>query len=405
MSRFTRILAGAALPAWAACLITAPASHAGPGIDTAIDVHGYFQAMLRADGRKGVLQNWSYMGNPFNNFQLFVNTDAIVSERVAIFTRVRFDDAASNAIGLDGAYMQFQNFVPADLYVQLGKVPSPFGAFQERSYPDRNPLIGLPLMYYYHTTLRYDVIPQGAADLWAVKGKNQSGFTYPSMTGGSSRTGMPIIYDPCWDYGVIVLGTWKTLEGRLAVMNGAPGYPETGREWNPSRTPVARLGWVPAPWLRLGGSAARGPYLPYPVESQLPAGKGLDDYTQTVFGCDAEVTRGWWELRGEWVRNEFVNPGVSDDLLCDSWYLEARRKMSAGTYASLRWDTFTYGEITGPDGLEGRWGQNVSRLEVGGGIWAEQNLLFKAGLQITRIGEGGFKPENRIGGVQAVMRF
>ena len=387
-------------------VIAARPGAARAGADEEIHVHGFFQAMLRQNGDDGVLQNWSVMGNPFDNFQLFVNTDAVVSDHVAVFTRVRFDDAANSAIGLDGAYVQFQNFSPADLYVQLGKVPSAIGSFQERSYPDKNPLVGLPLMYYYHTTLRSDVIPQGPADLWAVKGKNQYGFVYPSAASTSStRTGMPTTYDPCWDYGVVALGTWHQFEGRIGLMNGSPGHPETGEEWNPAHSPEARLGWVPAPWMRLGASFGRGEYLPSSLASQLPAGKSLSDYTQTVYALDGELTHGWWELRSEWSENIFKNPGIPEDLRSWSYYVEGRRTLRAGLYSAIRWDNFTYGEIADPFGGRGRWGDNVSRVEAGVGYWAEANLLFKADLQLTRVGDGGFKAENRVGGLQAVLRF
>jgi hypothetical protein len=141
------------------------------------------------------------------------------------------------------------------------------------------------------------------------------------------------------------------------------------------------------------------------LESQLPAGHELSEYTQTVFGSDLEVTHGWWELRGEWAENRFKNPGISGDLKHWSYYVEGRRKLSAGVYAAARWEEWIYGHTDDPYGGRGRWGDNVERAEFAAGYWAEASLLFKADFQMTRQGVGGWKADNKIGGVQAVLRF
>lgn len=374
----------------------------------ALQIKGYFQAFLREEGARGVAFNQNTMNDgPYSLYKLFVKADAAVSEHVSVFTRLQFDSDASSIVTVDGAYFLFSRLVPADLYLELGKVPSPFGTFAERSYPDKNPLIGIPLMYFYHTTLRKDVLPVDADDLLAVRGQGQFGFAYPSAAGSGmpGMRGLPTIYDPCWDFGVVALGTWRSLEGRFGIMNGAPSSPEAGTEFNGSRVPIARIGWTPVPWLRAGVSGARGAYLSPSSAASLPAGKALDDYRQTALGVDLEASRGWWDIHAELVRNRFETPYITEDPEHVAWYAELRRKLAPGLYAAARWDEMNFGKIEDSSGAMRDWGQDIQRFEAGVGFWPERQLLLKADLQMHRLDGGGWNRDDMIGGVQASLWF
>jgi hypothetical protein len=103
-----------------------------------------------------------------------------------------------------------------------GKMPWIIGTYGPRTYSDRKPLIGTPLIYQYHTTLRYDAIPPNADALLAVAGRGQYGVQYGGAT--SKFRGMPVIYDFCWDAGLAVTGSQSGLEYAVGMINGAPGW-------------------------------------------------------------------------------------------------------------------------------------------------------------------------------------
>lgn len=401
-----------AVPGWAAAAalaigIAGGTAQAGEGAPVPLRIHGYFQTLLREEGSRGVQFNQNNMNDgSFSQFRLFLKAESALSDRVSVFTRMKFDSEASFEVNLDSAYLMFSRLGPEGLHVELGKVPSPFGAFAERSYPDRNPLVGIPLMYFYHSGLRSDLLPMSAEDLLAVRGQGQFGAVYPSASGSGAagRRGLPVIYDPCWDFGLVLLGSRGIFEGRLGLMNGAPASPETKAEANGSRTPIARLGLAPAAWLRAGASVARGAYLAASVEPSLPDGKSLADYRQTALGADLELTRGWWDLHFEFVRNEFESPWIAGPLESDSWYLEVRRKFAAGLYAAARWDAVDFGTIVDSGGAAREWDLDTERLEFGAGYWLERRALLKAVVQLHRQ-EGTWKSQDRVGGVQASLWF
>lgn len=374
----------------------------------AMQLKGCFQTILREEGDRGVgLNQDSTSEGPFNLVQLAVKAEAALSDRVSVFTRLNFDSGASFDVSVYGAYVMFSRFLPADLHVELGKVPSPFGTFAERSYPDKNPLIGTPLMYHYHTSMRPDRVPFSADDLLSARGQGQFGFSYLSgdTTGMQTRRGVPVLYDSWWDFGMVCLGTWGNFEGRLGLMNGAPGIPEARAEVNDSRAPIGRIGWVPSPWLRAGASAGRGAYLSQGSEPYLPAGKGLRDYQQSIVGLDLELTHGWWDFHAEWAGNTFESPYITEDLTGTAWYVEARRKLAAGTYAAARWDDMRFGEIRDSSGASQTWDQNVQRFEAGVGYWPERKVLLKADVQMHRMDSGSWDRDNMIGGLQATLWF
>lgn len=391
----------------ALCAAAGPARADGPE-DGVMQLKGCFQTILREEGERGVgLNQSSTSEGPFNLVQLAVHADAALSDRVSVFTRLQFDSGASFDVSIYGAYVMFSGFVPADLHVELGKVPSPFGTFAERSYPDKNPLIGTPLLYHYHTSLRPDRVPLSADDLLSARGMGQFGFTYLSgdTTGMAFRRGVPMLYDSWWDFGMVALGTWRNFEGRVGLMNGAPGIPEARTEMNDSRAPIGRVGWVPAPWLRVGLSGGRGAYLNGGAAPYLPAGKSLSDYRQTVTGLDFAFERGWWDVHAEWAGCSYETPHIAGDLEQTTWYLEVRRKLAAGTYAAARWDDMRFSEITDSGGTSRSWDQNVQRFEAGVGYWPERQVLLKAVAQMHRLDGGDWDRDDMIGGLQATLWF
>ena len=95
----------------------------------------------------------------------------------------------------------------------IGKIPWLLGTYAPRTYSDKKPLIGTPLMWYYHTTLRYDALPPTTDALLAAAGTGQYGTSY--APGQPPRKGIPVLYDACWDVGVALNGSAQALVVRL----------------------------------------------------------------------------------------------------------------------------------------------------------------------------------------------
>ncbi len=79
------------------------------------------------------------------------------SDRVGLYVNITSENL--DTPHLYGAFVRLAPLTENRLWIQVGKIPQPFGAFPERWYPFANPLIGAPFMYSYVTSLRPDNRP------------------------------------------------------------------------------------------------------------------------------------------------------------------------------------------------------------------------------------------------------
>ena len=193
----------------------------------------------------------------------------------------------ASGLYVDGAYLTFTPDPGRDLHLLAGKIPWAIGTWAPRTYSNRNPLVGAPLMYQYHSTLSWYAIPGNADALIAEAGAGQFGVGY--AYGGF---GMPLIDDSYWDVGVTITGSQRPLEYALGMTAGTPGWGSTGEDENSGKTVLGRVGIAPLPGLRLGASAAYGPYLLDALNPFLPAGKKATDYRQRLGMADVELLAG-----------------------------------------------------------------------------------------------------------------
>ena len=77
-----------------------------------------------------------------------------------------------------------------------------------RTYSDKNPLVGSPLMYQYHTLLWYRFRPTPTRYCRGRPGPVRRRLR--ARPGGGR--GMPIVYDSCWDFGAVVTGSARPFE-------------------------------------------------------------------------------------------------------------------------------------------------------------------------------------------------
>jgi hypothetical protein len=178
--------------------------------------------------------------------------------------------------------------------IDVGKMPSPVGAFAARRFSTRNPLIGEP-----------DGYPT----------------TYPA--------------------GIQFSGSMKQFDYRVAAVSlpvSHPGYvPDP--EW--AVRPAIGVGITPMVGLHLGASASWGPYLNGHVDASHLAGRSWQSYQQRLTALDAAFSRGYVELHGEWAQSGYDVPGAST-VSGATWYGEAKVTLGPRLFAAVRYEDNNY---------------------------------------------------------------
>lgn len=327
--------------------------------------------------------------SPFDAYGLRLFADVRANDRLQVFSQIVLRDAATPYV--DGAYLMYTPMPARDLHVLAGKVPWPIGTFATRTYSNRNPLIGAPLMYQYHSTLVWYAIPPNADALLATSGSGQFGVDYHGYTMGC---GMTLVDDSYWDVGVTLTGSTRPLEYALGLTAGTPGWGSTSQDENTGKSLLGRVGFVPLPGVRLGVSAAYGPYLIEPLNPALPAGKNVNDYHQRLGMADLELSAGHFEVHAEGARNQWETPTVGT-LGVTSGYAEVKYSLSFGAFLAGRWDTMRFDEITDSTGAARPWDSNVTRVEAGVGYRLSREAVGKVVYQRTRVETEGPSPVSR----------
>lgn len=370
--RLTLVTLFRTLLAIVACLAPATASSSDFKVRGLLDV----VAAERGTGYNG--NSLTRGDSPLDSYGLRVFGDATVNDRLAVFSQVVLRDASG--IYVDGAYLMYTPYPARDLHVIAGKIPWAIGTYAPRTYSNKNPLIGAPLMYQYHSTLVfYDLVPSADA-LIAASGKGQYAVDYQGYEMGR---GMPIVDDSYWDVGATVIGSASPIEYALGVTAGTPGWGSTSKDENSGKTVLGRLGFTPGPAFRFGVSAAYGPYLVQELNPRLPAGKNVGDYHQKLGMADAEVSWGHLEIRAEGAHNVWETPTVGD-LAVRSAYGELKYSFSCGAFVAGRYDVLRFGKIRDSTGVEWPWDADIDRVETGVGYRFDRDVVGKVVLQRTK---------------------
>ena len=342
--------------------------------------------------------------SPFDNLKLTLYGDVIVHPRLQILNQIILSPASRASIpSFLRTYVRVQvtESRVRSLGFEAGKIPTPFGGYGGRGHSDVNPLISTPLMYHYFTSLRSNQLPSDAQDLLAHRGEGPSARFSGYAGGGSSSNfnGMPLIYDSCWDFGVRALGSVWRFEYSLAVTQGTLGNPvNSGGDNNDGKQVVAHVDFVPGSSLIVGASYASGAYLDRVVSNALPAGKEAEDYAQSIWGVNVELSYGHLNLLGEIVRNTWTSPFVVDssgrlsDLQSIGWYLEGRYAMSPGLFLASRVEGIKFGNISDGAGGTAAWDDDVGRVEGGVGYYLTDRTIGKLIVQyVDKKGSRGFR--------------
>jgi hypothetical protein len=316
--------------------------------------------------------------SPFDAYGLRVFGEEQVNDRLQVFLQVVLRDVTSPYV--DGAYALFTPSPGRDLHLLAGKVPWAVGTYAPRTYSNKNPLVGAPLMYQYHSTLLWYDVPPSADALLATTGSGQYGVNYRGYQVGG---GMTLVDDSYWDVGVTLVGSSRPVEYALGVGAGTPGWGSTSQEENSGKSVLGRIGLAPLPSVRFGVSGAYGPYLVKTVAPRLPPGKEVEDYHQKLAMADVELVAGHIEARAEGAHNVWESPMVGD-LKVSSGYLEVKYSLSIGAFLAGHLDAMHFGEIADSTGARRPWDSNLSRLETGVGYRFSRDALAKVVYQRTR---------------------
>jgi len=312
------------------------------------------------------------------------------NERTRAFVQLLLSDVGYSTFNWYGGYLQHRIIEGKELYFEVGKIPVHTGTWGPRTYSNRNPLVGIPLAYYYKSTLHATMMPRDLDDLLSRRGTGQQGVFYTNLDGsprGEKYASLPMMYDNCWDYGAFVLGSSHRFDYALGATLGAPGAPVNGPDTNSGVSVHAKVGMAPVTGLALHLSFAHGAYLSRDVEPYIPAGARIEDYAQTLWGASAAW--GWrhLSLRGEAFANRFDTPLRADGLGHTSYYLEGSYVFLPGWYAAMRYDAMRFERVEGSSGPV-TWDENLQRVEAGVGYHATRELLVKAVAQMNAFAAG-----------------
>lgn len=354
----------------------APAAVAGPIIFAgAIDVN----AVSR--GRALDLNTRYDEETSFDAYHLFLEAQSPVTNGFQAVLEAQLSDGA--APRLYAAYLSYAPRPGRDLLVIAGKMPWLIGTWGGRAKPERQPLVGTPLMYQLPTRLPSSAIVPDADSLYRIEG-DAAGAGYGASTGAA---GMRIVEDGWWDAGVGLTGSARPFEFSLGVYNGTPGAPNPARDVNAGKSVLGRLGFAPLPGVRVGASGAYGAWLPQALGPQLPAGRSASDYHQRLVMADAELLVGYAELRAEAFDNQWETPALGT-LRGHGGYAEGKLTLLPGLYAAGRYDLLRFSHLNESTGEPFPWSHDVDRVEAGLGYRPSRGTVLKAVWQRTTLDDG-----------------
>ncbi len=335
--------------------------------------------------------------NPFSAFQLLVISRAHVDENVDLFLEVPVDADATSSTFL--TYLR--PFVRLSrlggqpwLNLQAGRLPTLFGAYGERTNSTEKALIGVPLLFYYHTAVRNDFAVQ-STDYFFQPGVRGAGYRPAAHPGGLSFVGMPLIYDACWDTGAELYGgTPGGLQYSVATTLGTVSAPATSAaNINDGYQFIGRLGYAatdgPLFGLRVGASGSVGPYLKADIvtDPNFPAGHTAEDYLNTSIGADLSYARGPWQLFAEAGHLGYEVPNVSPLLTATSYYVELVRDFGPMWTTALRQEASYFNDITSSTGVTGSWDYDIQRIEASLGFRFQRSARLRVAYQNTHFPE------------------
>jgi len=269
-------------------------------------------------------------------------------------------------------YVRVKPFENKDIDVQVGRIPSVFGAFSRHTYSADNPLIGYPLAYQYLTSLRADALPATPDDLIRMRGRGWlSSFPIGNQT---PEAGLPLVNAMQMDTGIEVHGATPWMELAASVTAGSLGNPLV-RDNNTGKQIAGRAAFKPVTGLVAGVSLSRAPYVASTAADAARSASG--GFVQRALGIDAEYSRDHYLIRVESVMSAYTLPTLAPTLRALGTAVEGRYKLTPRLYAAARVDHLGFSRVTRTD----TWEAPVTRWETGVGYAVQRNTHFRFSFQ------------------------
>ena len=286
-----------------------------------------------------------------------------------MFSQILVD---GNTFQLYGAYGRLSRIAGSEVNLQFGLIPSPVGAWGPRTYSDQNPLVGVPLLYNYHSSF----VP-GAPDSVRLVAELRAASDV------RSNFGLPLLYDACWNTGVELYAVHNKLTYSFGLLSGAVSHPTTSQEKNiPQAT--THITYAFNPGLVVGFSGFVGPYMAEGgINDSLPAGAKETDYLNVGVGYELYYSTRYFEAHSEAFYSYWEHPYV-DNLKLFSGYLEGKYKFTPGWYCAGRVGFYEPGKLATGTGERIHWDYPVKRYEVGIGYHPNRKSTIKLVTQVNR---------------------
>ena len=312
------------------------------------------------------------------------------NESTQFFLQTLFSPESVASFRLYGAYLLHRLFSQQQIFLEAGLIPVHDGVWASQTYSDKNPLIAIPLAYYWKSSMHAWQMPVDLDQLLSQRGRGQFGPVYQDSTGirGRAYHSMPILYDNCWNYGAYSIGTFWRLEYALGLTVGSPGDPVASTDTNDDLAVHAKIGYAVTPGLRMYASWAQGAYLADAVTPYVPAGKTINDYNQTVWVGSAQYQWRHFFVLTEFFYNHYETPLRDEGLAQTSFYVQGVYTFRPGWYVAARYDELRHEKVQDSSGSTVTWDDNVHRIEAGLGYHVSRELLAKFVLQNTDTGNG-----------------
>lgn len=301
---------------------------------------------------------------PFDAAYGRVFLDASISDRLSAFMQWFAHDY--DGAFFYGAYVRYDH--TPNLHLEAGIIPTPVGLWPPRTYADKNPLVSVPAIYQYKTSVDgFGSLQSTAAEVFAERG---------------AAGGAPILYDFCWNTGVHAYASHGQFDFGIALLNGSLGTPK--REVAYSHPAGAlHVNWIPGPYVTVGGWVSGGPWLAPHFEPDLPSGDVVEDYNQFTAGGLLQASYGHLELNAEIIVNRFEHPYLGD-LDNTGGYADVKYSFATRWWGAARIDALTFSELDAAESDSDRWDYPMLRLELGLGRRLSEKAWIKGVTQIVR---------------------
>lgn len=337
-------------------------------VDAQVAVSGLLDYVISDATQEDVTNKTFRSFSNFHSLRTRLFFDSAPADNVEVFAQVLVD---GYAFQLNGAYVRFSE-ITGSLNLQAGLIPATVGSWAPRTYSNRNPLIGVPLLYNYHTSYnpgRADSV-RSAEDQIALRDKRQS-------------SGLPIFYDACWNTGVEFYGASGALNYSVGLLAGSTSKPATSQSKNTPQL-TTRLTYTANPGLILGGSAYIGPYLANgDFNDSLPQGAEAENLLSGGAGYELYYSSRFLEINSEGFYHYWEHPYL-ENLTALSGYIEGKYKFTPGWYFACRLGAHEPGKLRNAAGESVHWDYPVKRIEAGVGYKPNRVTTLKLVTQQNR---------------------